>query len=138
MRVVALGSRGAGDDAAGLLVGDRLRRFGYDVVEPADVAQLVEALREVKAATVVDAALGPGGPGTVHRMASAAPVLRGPAHSSHGLGLAEAVALARALGAEPALTIYAIVGRDFGLGAAVSAEVELAVRLVAEEIRGCA
>jgi len=86
---------------------------------------------------VIDACGDAGAPGRIHvfdsgdaeRFASLQP--RGRAsrrRSSHGLGVAEAVAFARALGALPArLVIYAIEGRHFGAGDGLSPDVDHAV-----------
>ena len=59
--------------------------------------------------------------------------------SSHGLGLAEAVELARSLDRlPPSLVIFGIEGTDFGLGTRLSYPVECAVReaalLISEEL----
>ena len=56
--------------------------------------------------------------------------------STHHLGLAEAVELARALGRLPARTVfYGIEGASFDAGEGLSAEVAAAAARVAEEIR---
>jgi hypothetical protein len=58
------------------------------------------------------------------------------AASSHRIGLGDTVELARALGRLPArLTVLAVVGRDFGLGAGLTAEVAAAVAELAEQVR---
>lgn len=135
--VIALGNRHAGDDAAGPLVGDVLRDAGCPVVETSDVAAIADAIAAADGAIVVDAASGPGTAGTVHRIDGSAvgPERRA---SSHGFGLREAIALARAQGAVPLVTVFAIVGGDFRVGAPVTPAVARAVRDIAEEIRRCA
>ncbi len=136
--VIVLGQRDAGDDAAGPLVGDALRAQGFEVLEPADVAELAEALARACEAIVVDAAIGPGRPGTVFRLDGAAQVLPAAGPSYHGFGLAEAIAFAEALGATPDLTVFAVVGADFSYGAPLSAPVAEALPALVEEIRRCA
>ncbi len=56
--------------------------------------------------------------------------------SSHGLGLAEAVELARALGQLPrSCVVYAIEGESFAVGAPLSPPVATAVADVAARLR---
>jgi hydrogenase maturation protease len=56
--------------------------------------------------------------------------------SSHSIGLADTLELARVLGRLPArLTVLAVVGRDFGFGAGLSAEVAAAVAELVEQVR---
>ena len=124
--VIALGNRDAGDDAAGPLVADALRAAGRDVFEPRDVLELAELLAAGGPVIVVDAAAAEGFAGPRR------------ARSSHGLGLEEAVGLAAALGAHPALKVYAIVGHDFRPGSPLSASVSAAVERVTREILRCA
>ena len=55
--------------------------------------------------------------------------------SSHGLGVADAIELARTICRLPArLRVYAIEGRHFELGTEISREVEQAVQQVTREI----
>jgi len=90
---------------------------------------------------VVDATCSGAPPGTVRRFDAAREPLPAapPGASTHGLGLAEAVGLARALGRLPArLVLVGIEGADFspgtGLTPAVAAGVAAAARRVREEI----
>ncbi|OII65847.1 peptidase M52 [Streptomyces sp. CC53] len=86
---------------------------------------------------VVDAVRGePGEPGTVHRIEAADADLRAPgAVTSHGLGLGEAVALARALGRLPRrLCVYAVESADLTLGTGLSPAVGAAVAPLADRI----
>ncbi|MDF3143003.1 hydrogenase maturation protease, partial [Streptomyces sp. T21Q-yed] len=92
-------------------------------------------------AVVVDAAHAhPGTPGRVHRIELDAGLLAQPATtSSHGLGLGEAVELARVLGLLPErLVVYAVEGAESelgtGLSPAVAGAVEPLVKAVEDEI----
>ena len=76
-------------------------------------------------------------PGTVFRLDGlrepipAAGVVR----STHGAGIAEAIALGKALGRLPQqLTVYAIAGGDFHFGCALTPAVRRAAAAVASEI----
>jgi hydrogenase maturation protease len=83
---------------------------------------------------VVDAARGPGAPGTVRRLALDA-ARRRPGRSTHGMGLAEALGVATALGILPAtVRLYVVCGRRFELGP-ITPEVAAGVRAAAELIR---
>jgi hydrogenase maturation protease len=91
------------------------------------------------AATFIDAVSSGADPGTVHRFdVSAEPLptsLRG-STSTHALGLADAIELARTLGRLPErVVVYGIEGRSFAAGDPVGAAVTAAVDRVVAELR---
>jgi len=146
--VIGIGNDDRHDDAAGLATA-RLLRSGADagralprVLElGGEATELIEAWGGETTVIVADAMVSGAAPGTVRRFdAAREPLPAAPtATSTHGLGLAEAVALARALGRLPArLVLVGIEGADFspgrGLGPAVAAGVEAAARLIRAEI----
>ena len=56
--------------------------------------------------------------------------------STHGLGLGEAIELARAMGELPSrIVVYGIEGRDFARGRGLSREVEAALEEVSLRVR---
>ena len=145
--VVGVGNEFRRDDAAGLEVIARLR-----ALQPADAALslvtlavssgepagLIELWHGAGLAVVVDAVRDERlPPGSVCQLPVDALVGGADgAASSHGIGLGETVQLARALGRLPArLTVLAVVGRDFGLGAGLTAEVAAGVSELAERVR---
>jgi hydrogenase maturation protease len=143
--VIGIGNDDRHDDAAGLATARLLRSApvpGARVLERAGgAAELLAAWEGEPAVIVVDAMLSGEPPGTVRRFdAAREPLPAAPAGAStHGLGLAEAVGLARALGRLPGrLVLFGIEGADFSPGAgltpAVAAGVEAAARLIREEI----
>ena len=141
--VIGLGNPARGDDIAGRLVVRLLRAMrpaDASVAElDGDAASLVAALRADDAVWLADAAQAGGSAGTIHRLDCAAGDAPPPsaAASSHGLGVAEALALARALGSLPRrCVLYAIEGGDFTPGAEPSAAVVAAAHLVAARIAG--
>lgn len=87
---------------------------------------------------VVDAARGTGGAGAIHRIDLQRDVLP-PAlrvASTHAVGLADAIRLARTLGLLPACAVlYAIEGGYFGLGHPVSRIVRVAGQTVIARVR---
>ena len=140
--VVGVGNDLRGDDAAGLVV---LRLLEGSL--PAGVrtipcegepVALLSSWEGCDTVIVVDATRSGAAPGTVRRI---------PAHerplpeelgrsSTHVLGVAEAVELARALGRLPARAIvYGIEGADFDAGAPLSPAVQAAAAVVAASIR---
>jgi hydrogenase maturation protease len=141
MRLIGVGNRLRGDDAAGLLVAEHVREAapaGIEVVSaPRDAAALLDALDGADAVVVVDALAGVD-PGRVLRhdaLAGPLPPTRDP--SSHGLGVAEAIELARALGRlPPRVTVYGIGAASFDVGAPPSVEVAAAARRLARELAG--
>jgi hydrogenase maturation protease len=142
--VIGVGNTLRGDDGVGLLVVHLMQsRIPPDVRLVAldgEATALLAELQHARSAWLVDAAQSGAPPGTIHRInctVSDAVMLRG-AVSSHGFGVAEAIALARALGALPQhCIVYAIDAADFTTGAAMSPAVtraahDVAVRILAE------
>jgi hydrogenase maturation protease len=140
--VIGVGNPDRGDDAAGRAVARRLLargRRGLEVREcVGDAAALMEAWAGHEDVVLVDACRGAGPPGSVHRIgperAAGLATLR---HAStHALGVAAAIGLARALGRLPSrLVIYAIEAGHSGEEAGLSPEVERAIEEVLSLVR---
>jgi hydrogenase maturation protease len=139
--VIGVGNELRGDDAVGLVVARRLRADVPDVAvvecEGEPVA-LLDAWRGYDRAFVVDATQTGGAPGTVCRIAAhEGPLpaeLRRP--STHLLGVADAVELARTLGRLPRETVvYGVEGESFAAGAELSPRVAQAVGGVVAALR---
>lgn len=132
--VIAYGNPLRGDDAAGLAVARLLRDqqpAGVRVIEhTGEAIDLLDLWADATLVILVDAASTGAPPGTIHHLdATVDPLPAGfRATSSHALGPAEAIELARALGRLPArLIVYAIEGERFELGTALSPAVAPAV-----------
>ena len=141
-RVIGLGNAWRGDDAAGLACLAALRgRVPADVAlidSDGDPAALLEQLSGAALVYLIDACRSGDWPGTVHRVDVAHHPLGLPngATSSHGLGLATALELARTFGQVPAqCQVFAIEAGDFTLGSPLGAAVRTAVERVAQEIQ---
>ena len=137
MLILGCGNDDRSDDAAGLLVARRLRQLGIDAHEHrGDALELLEAWNGAHEVVVVDAIVSGAAPGTVIRWDAAAPLAAGEFQcSTHDLGLAEAVELARVLGRLPAkLTIYGIEAKSFERGGQPSTEVREAVERLTAQI----
>ncbi|MFI6010172.1 hydrogenase maturation protease [Streptomyces sp. NPDC051243] len=148
--VIGVGNEFRRDDGVGWAVLARLCERGEDrpLLPDVDLAicdgepgRLIGLWEGAHLAVVVDAAHAhPGTPGRVHRLELDAGLLAQPATtSSHGLGLGEAVELARVLGLLPErLIVYAVEGAESelgtGLSPAVADAVEPLVRAVEDEI----
>ena len=138
--VIALGNRFRGDDGIGPLVADRLdgRLDGCTIVEGKDDAMaLVSAWENAALAVVIDASVSGASPGTIRRLeAGAQPLSKEVARcSSHGLGLAEAVELGKALGRLPGrLVIFAVEAGMLDQGAAMSPQVTAAAEEVVRNV----
>ncbi len=144
--VIGVGNEFRRDDGAGPAVIARLR-----ALQPGDAAlscvtltlsdgepgRLIDLWEGASLAVVIDAVRDTARPpGHTSRLApdALAGVSDGAA-SSHGIGLGDTVELARALGCLPArLTVLTVVGRDFGLGAGLTAEVAAAVAELVEQV----
>ena len=136
--LIGLGNDLRGDDAAGLLVARAARetcRGRVDVVEAGgEPIDLLGAWEDAEAAVVIDAVVSGATPGAIQRIDAAAGPLPAPfaAPSTHALGLAEAVELARALGRLPdRLIVFGIEGSDFATGGEPSAAIRSAVASLA-------
>ena len=136
--VAGIGCEMRGDDAAGLLAARALRAIappGVDVEDfDGDVATLAESIARHAEVILIDAIAGDLPAGTVLVLPEDNGQTRATA-SSHGLGLRDAVGLARVLGASPRVHIIGIAGADFRVGAPPSADVAAAANAVAVEIR---
>lgn len=139
--VLCIGNPQRGDDAAGRAVAHALRALlvDVDIVEEAGEATRVLArLEGADAAYIVDACVSGATPGEIRRFdVGTGPLPRAAfGASTHGFGLAEALELARALGALPSrCVVYVIEGGTFDIGASMSPAVAAAVAVVADRLR---
>ncbi len=140
--VLGLGNPLRGDDGAGRAVtralGDLVDE-GVEICEQdGEPAGLLESLDGRTAAILVDCCISGAAPGTVRRFdVSAGPL---PAEmravSSHGIGIASALELARALnGLPPLCRVYTIEGAAFEVGTTLSPAVAAGVAEAATCIR---
>jgi hydrogenase maturation protease len=126
--VVGIGNRSRGDDAVGPEVAARVAELdipGVQVVEDEPLS-LVEHFATYDHVVVVDAVKPAGDPGHVHVWIVGADSLPTGAHAvgSHGLGVAEAIELARAMGRLPRrLTLVGVEAESIRAGAPLSAHV---------------
>jgi hydrogenase maturation protease len=145
--VVGVGNEFRRDDGAGPKVIARLR-----ALQPGDASlsgvilalsdgepgRMIDLWEGARLAVVIDAVrdttMPPG-----HRYqltADAVPGLADSAASSHSIGFSDTVELARVLGRLPErLMVFAVVGRDFGFGTELTAEVAAAVAELVEQVR---
>lgn len=131
--LICIGNPARSDDGVGPAVADAIRRQRPDIPvrdcrgEPLD---LVELFADASEAVVVDAMLsGTEAPGTVTTIdATHAPVPIRTQASSHGLGLADALELARSLGRLPVrLVVIGVEAATLEPGTALSPAVAAAV-----------
>jgi hydrogenase maturation protease len=138
--VIGVGNRLRGDDAVGLVVAERLqRRRGAPRVvrHDGDLFGLPDLWKGAEVAVLVDALSSPDAPGTFRRFdVRESPLPRvGFRCSTHGVGVAEAVELARVRGVLPRrLIVYGVVGARFDPGMGMTAPVERAVDEVVRRI----
>ncbi|UCE32319.1 MAG: hydrogenase maturation protease [Burkholderiales bacterium] len=139
--VVALGNRLRGDDAIGAAVLERLAPRAPPTVRldasAGDPLSLLGAFEDSRALFVVDAVRSGAAAGSVRRLdlAACAPPPALARASSHGPGLAAAIALGRQLGTlPPVLVCYAVEAARFEHGAPLSPQVAAAVEPVVERL----
>ncbi len=132
--LIGVGNEYRNDDGLGLFVARELRRRslgGVTIVERSDVgASLIEVWAGRSAVLLVDAVVNGGAPGLPHRLdASCGPLPRSVFHySSHSIGLAEAIELARELHRlPPKVIVYGIECEVFDAGVGLSPRVVRAI-----------
>jgi hydrogenase maturation protease len=146
-RVIGIGNPDRGDDAAGRAVARRLRGLlppSVDIVEQdGEASTLLACLENAATAYVIDACASGAPAGTVRRFDVRAAPLPPDAFtlSTHDLGLAAAIELARALGQlPPRCFVFAIEAGRFAPGGPLSPPVAAAIAkvtdLVCAEIDG--
>jgi hydrogenase maturation protease len=145
--VVGVGNEFRRDDGAGPAVIARLR-----ALQPGDASlsgvtlalsdgepgRMIDLWEGARLAVVIDAVRDPAMP-PGHRYQLAVDALSGVADgaaSSHSIGFSDTVELARVLGRLPErLMVFAVVGRDFGFGIELTAEVAAAIAELVEQVR---
>ena len=139
--VIAVGNPLRADDGAGVEVVRRLAGRVPPEVRLIELggepAELLDAWNELGTAVLVDAVRTGGEPGTVHCFdASTEPLpARTGSASTHGLGLAEALELGRALGRLPArVVVVGIEADDRTMGGELSRPVQDAIEDAAETV----
>ena len=137
MTVIGLGNEWRGDDGVGLEVARRVRGRVLEG-EPLALVVVVDGEDDV---VLVDAVSSDAAPGTIFRFEAGDEPLPTPlfgASSTHALGLADAVELARSLGRLPQrVVVYGIEGESFAFGKGLSAAVAAAADRVTEEVLAC-
>jgi len=138
MLVVGLGNSDRGDDAAGLLVAQRLSACGIEALQhTGSMTDLLDIWQNAEQVLIVDAIASGGVPGTVHVWNArttefATEIFRS---STHAFGLADLLKLATTLERLPVkVTIYGIEGSQFLFGTPPSVQVLAGVQRTIEEI----
>ena len=142
--VIGVGNPYRRDDGVGSALVAALRRRSDAgsvqlVEEPGDLTRVLPLWRGRSLVVLVDAAVCGCDAGTVHRAeptgAVAGAHLRTAPLSSHGLGVADAIEVARALGAAPRrLVIFGVAAADLGHGLGLSPAVAAAVGPLADAV----
>ncbi len=128
--ILCFGNPDRGDDAAGALVA---RELNLTLAEPAAILDLDPEAHVILVDTVVTGSA----PGTIHEWDGLTrPLARETFRcSTHAMGVAEAIELARVLGRLPGrLTIFGIEGAQFGVGSAPQEAVCVAARKLARHL----
>lgn len=126
MLVLGVGNRTRGDDGAGPCVAEQVAALGLpgvEVVVESEPLALIELMAGHDVVVVVDAVSAQGDPGRIHVWPVDSLPVRGTGRAigSHGLGVRDAVELARALGRLPdRLTVVGVEGESFEVGTPVS------------------
>lgn len=131
--LICVGNAARGDDGAGPAVANQIRQTRPDVnlkESAGDPYELLELFTGVDGAVVVDAVIsGDHPPGAVFTLSAGdSPVPTTAQASTHGVGLAEAIELARSLGRLPdRVVVVGIEAADLRPGAGLTPAVAAAV-----------
>lgn len=141
IRIIGFGNQWRGDDAVGLCAASALRErlgAGAEVIKAeADGTQLLDLLEGQESVILIDAVEGLGVPGATIRLDLSAEPHWGPVRpcSTHAIGLADAVALARVMGRLPShLVLYGIEWATLDPGAGLSDAAREGLRTVVEQV----
>ena len=140
--VIGLGNRDRGDDAVGLLLARRLREVLPKEVpvreHEGDLLALLALWRDADLVIVVDAMRSGAPPGSVRRFEAhrePLPAAMTLGYSTHGVGLAEVIELARSLKELPSrLIVYGVEGARFEPGGSLTPEVARAIEPVVQSV----
>lgn len=142
--IIGVGNPDRGDDGAGPAVIAALQDMSLQDIEfliiSGEATQLIEAWASADRVVVVDASCSGAEPGAIRRFDARAGDLPAALEraSTHGFGVAEAVALARTLDRLPRhLEICTIEGENFEFGATLTAAVAIAAQSLAEQLADC-
>jgi len=147
--VIGVGNEYRSDDAAGLVVAQRLRQLSLGNVTVIEASgegtDLMESWKGADTVIIVDAASSGAKPGTIHRIDARAQriptgLLR---YSTHAFSVGEAVELARAMNRlPPRMVVFGIEGERFDEGTVLSrvvqGSVDIVVDLVLKQLRTAA
>ncbi|MFZ0889824.1 MAG: hydrogenase maturation protease [Candidatus Binataceae bacterium] len=150
-RIIGIGQSMAGDDGVGIAVARRLGEMDVpddiNVMELAEPSEIIPFLIEGASPVVlVDAVVGASPPGRLIRLEAGTPELaKAKLLSSHGVGMFDAIELARTITTDPAAFRVVVIGiaierpRRYGerlsppVAAAVAPAAELALRIAKGE-----
>jgi hydrogenase maturation protease len=139
--VIGVGNPLRGDDGAGVAVAERLRErvpSGVEVVACSEEpSRLMDAWKGADAVVLVDTVTSGAVPGTLHRFDASEDAV--PARtfrsSTHAIGIAETIELARALGRLPRrVRIYGIEAAGFATGTELTPAVEATVDALVDAV----
>lgn len=137
IRILCCGNADRGDDAAGVLVAERLRERGVPAeICPGEACALMDAWSGAHDVIVIDAVKTGAAAGTVHVWdASEAKIPSHASPSTHSLGVSQAIELTRALGKLPRrLRVIGIEGASFEVGSTACVQVEEAAESLARRL----
>lgn len=140
--IIGVGNADCGDDAVG---SELIAEFARRCIEEVDTirsagepSQLIALFEDRPTVCLVDAVEAIQSPGRIHRFDvsdRALPAEFAQPFSTHGMGVHEALELARAIGSLPPVCIvYAVEGVEFEPGAAMTPEVRSNVSVLADRL----
>jgi hydrogenase maturation protease len=139
--VIGIGNPLRGDDAAGVVVAEWLRPRVPECVEVVacseEPSRLMEAWEGADSVVLVDTVSSGAPAGTLHRFDAGdeAVPARTFRSSTHAIGIADTIELARALGRLPRrVVVYGLEAGGFATGSALTPAVEEAVEFLVKDV----
>jgi len=132
--ILACGNRQRGDDAAGILVAEKLRALGVEV-KICEPSALLDTWAGADNLILIDTVVTGCPPGTMHVWDGPPPRKSKGVTSTHGFGIMDAIELARIMDRLPVrVRVYGIEGHNFALGDEASEAVRRGVEEVVRNI----
>lgn len=139
--VIGIGNMFRGDDAVGLILAERLKKQAPDhitiIEESGSGIDIMESWKNADTVILIDTVHSGTRPGTIYRFDASTTPLPSKffCYSTHLLGIAETIELARALHQlPPHLIVYGIEGKCFNMGAGLSTEIEEATQKIMDNL----
>jgi hydrogenase maturation protease len=141
--VIGVGNDDRGDDAIGLIAARRIRELNLpnvQVIESnGEFTKLMESWKDAESVILIDAVQSGAALGTIHRVSANEEEFTSQlfSASTHAFGVAEAIALSKALGKlPPRFIVFGVEVYSFALGEPLSAKIVSSIEQLLQLVKG--